>query len=70
MISATQLQSLDFEYDEELNSWSCQDVIVYINNTKDFHGKSEITIHLNDFELYGIRDFRDLTKLIELVYGK
>jgi hypothetical protein len=70
MISEAQLQSLDFEYDEDCNSWNYKDITVFINITKDLYGKSEITVDLSDFELYGIRDVRDLRKLIELVYGK
>ena len=69
MISVAQLESLDFEYDEDCNSWNYKDISVYINITKDLYGKTEITIDLSNFELYGIRDVRDLTKLIELVYG-
>ena len=63
MISTAQLQSLDFEYEEILDTWSFQDILIYFVD-------SEMIVHLNTFQLYGIRDVRDLTKLIELVYGK
>ena len=63
MISATQLQSLDFEYSEILEMWEFEEISMCID------GQS-YSVLLNDFELYGIRDVRDLRKLIELVYGK
>lgn len=63
MISTAQLQSLDFEYEEILDTWSFKDILIY------FVG-GEMIVDLNTFQLYGIRDVRDLTKLIELVYGK
>ena len=62
MISAAQLQSLDFEYEEILDTWSFKDILIYFVD-------SEMIVDLNTFQLYGIRDVRDLTKLIELVYG-
>jgi hypothetical protein len=63
MISEAQLQSLDFEYEEILDTWSFKDILIYFVD-------SEMIVDLNTFQLYGIRDVRDLTKLIELVYGK
>ncbi len=62
MISIAQLQSLEFEYEEVLETWSYKDILVYFS-------ESDMVVHLNAFELYGIRDIRDLRKLIELVYG-
>ena len=63
MISAAQLQSLDFEYEEILDTWSFKDILIYF-------AFGEMVVDINTFQLYGIRDVRDLTKLIELVYGK
>jgi hypothetical protein len=63
MISTTQLQSLEFEYEEVLDTWSFQDILIYFVD-------GEMIVDLNAFQLYGIRDVRDLRKLIELVYGK
>lgn len=63
MISEAQLQSLEFEYEEILDTWSFKDILIYF-----FDG--EMVVDLNTFQLYGIRDARDLIKLIELVYGK
>jgi len=62
MISIAQLQSLEFEYEEVLETWSYKDILVYFVD-------GEMVVHLNTFQLYGIRDIRDLRKLIELVYG-
>lgn len=62
MISAAQLQSLEFEYEEILDTWSFKDILIYFVD-------SEMIVDLNTFQLYGIRDIRDLIKLIELVYG-
>lgn len=62
MISTAQLQSLEFEYEEMLDTWSFKDILIYFVDGK-------MTVDLNAFQLYGIRDVRDLTKLIELVYG-
>jgi hypothetical protein len=62
MISTAQLQSLDFEFNEILEMWEFEEISMYID------GQS-YSVLLNDFELYGIRDVRDLRKLIELVYG-
>lgn len=62
MISIAQLQSLEFEYEEVLETWSFKDILVYFS-------ESDMVVHLNTFQLYGIRDVRDLRKLIELVYG-
>lgn len=62
MISAAQLQSLDFEFNERFERYEFSDITVEFFT-------DEIVIKLHDFQLYGIRDVRDLTKLIELVYG-
>ena len=62
MISTAQLQSLEFEYEEILDTWSFKDILIYFVD-------SEMIVDLNTFQLYGIRDVRDLIKLIELVYG-
>lgn len=62
MISIAQLQSLDFEFNEILEMWEFEEISMCID------GQS-YSVLLNDFELYGIRDVRDLRKLIELVYG-
>ena len=62
MISTTQLQSLEFEYEEVLDTWSFKDILIYFVD-------GEMIVDLNTFQLYGIRDVRDLRKLIELVYG-
>ena len=63
MIRRAQLQSLEFEYEEVLDTWSFKDILIYFVD-------GEMIVDLNTFQLYGIRDVRDLTKLIELVYGK
>lgn len=63
MISATQLQSLEFEFNERYERYEFSDITVEFFT-------DETVIKLFDFQLYGIRDVRDLTKLIELVYGK
>jgi hypothetical protein len=62
MISIAQLQSLEFEYEEVLDTWSFKDILIYFVD-------GDMVVHLNAFQLYGIRDVRDLRKLIELVYG-
>jgi hypothetical protein len=62
MISIAQLQSLEFEYEEVLDTWSFKDILIYFVD-------GEMVVDLNTFQLYGIRDIRDLRKLIELVYG-
>jgi hypothetical protein len=62
MISIAQLQSLEFEYEEILDTWSFKDILIYFVD-------GEMVVDLNTFQLYGIRDIRDLRKLIELVYG-
>jgi len=62
MISVAQLQSLDFEFNERFERYELVDITVeFFTN--------ETVIKLFDFQCYGIRDVRDLTKLIELVYG-
>lgn len=63
MISAAQLQSLEFEFNERYERYEFVDITVEFFT-------DEIVIKLNDFQCYGIRDVRDLIKLIELVYGK
>lgn len=62
MISTAQLQSLDFEFEEILETWCFRDILIYFFD-------NEMVVELNTFGLYGIRDVRDLRKLIELVYG-
>lgn len=62
MISTIQLQSLEFEYEEVLDTWSFKDILIYFVD-------GEMVVDLNAFQLYGIRDIRDLKKLIEFVYG-
>ena len=62
MISAAQLESLDFEFNERFERYEFSDITVEFFT-------DETVIKLFDFQLYGIRDVRDLTKLIELVYG-
>lgn len=62
MISTAQLQSLEFEYEEVLDTWSFKDILIYFVD-------GEMIVDLNTFQLYGIKDVRDLRKLIELVYG-
>lgn len=62
MISTAQLQSLEFEYEEVLDTWSFKDILIYFVD-------GEMVVDLNTFQLYGIKDIRDLRKLIELVYG-
>ena len=62
MISSTQLQRLDFEFNERFERYELNDITVEFFT-------DETVIKLFDFECYGIRDVRDLTKLIELVYG-
>jgi hypothetical protein len=63
MISVAQLQSLDFEFNERFERYELNEITVEFFT-------DETVIKLNDFQLYGIRDVRDLTKLIQLVYGK
>lgn len=63
MISTAQLQSLEFEYEEVLDTWSFKDILIYFVD-------GEMIVDLNTFQLYGIKDIRDLRKLIELVYGE
>jgi hypothetical protein len=66
MISTAQLQSLDFWYDIDSGFYEYKDINVEII---DNSCTLEMIIKLQDFQLYGIRDVRDLTKLIDLVYG-
>ena len=63
MMSVAQLESLDFEFNERFERYEFSDITVEFFT-------DETVIKLFDFQLYGIRDVRDLTKLIELVYGK
>ena len=63
MISAAQLESLDFEFNERFERYELNDITIEFFT-------DEIVIKLFDFQLYGIRDVRDLIKLIQLVYGK
>ena len=63
MISIAQLQSLEFEYEEVLDTWSFKDILMYFVD-------GEMVVDLNTFQLYGIRDIRDLSKFIKLVYGE
>lgn len=63
MISTAQLQSLEFEYEEVLDTWSFKDILIYFVD-------GQMIVDLNTFQLYGIKDIRDLRKLIELVYGE
>lgn len=67
MISVAQLQSLDFWYNIDFECYEFKDIFVEII---DNGFTLKMVFRLEDFELYGIRDVRDLTKLIELVYGK
>ena len=66
MISEAQIESLDFWYDLEKGVFEYKDINIEII---DNECTLEMVFRLQDFELYGIRDVRDLTKLIELVYG-
>jgi hypothetical protein len=64
MITENQLRALDFEFNEELESWLFRDITV------EFVGLNDKTkIELQGFQLYGINDHRDLSKFIKLVYG-
>jgi hypothetical protein len=62
MITENQLRALDFEYNEFLEEWSFKDIFVELT-------ESETIVKLQNFELYGINDHRDLEKFIKLVYG-
>jgi hypothetical protein len=62
MISAAQLESLEFEFNERYERYELNEITIEFFT-------DETVIKLFDFQLYGIRDVRDLTKLIELVYG-
>jgi hypothetical protein len=63
MITENQLRALDFEYSEILEMWEFKDISICID------GES-YSVLLNDFEVYGINDHRDLSKFIKLVYGE
>lgn len=65
MISTAQLQSLEFEYNNELERYEYKDISLEFNALDS----SEMVVKIQDFQVYGIRDVRDLRKLIELVYG-
>lgn len=66
MISSNELDNLDFDYNWVLERHEFKDIIIEF----DSEFQRGIKIFLNGFELSGIRDVRDLRKLIELVYGK
>jgi len=63
MISTAQLESLDFEFNERFERYELNEITIEFFT-------DETVIKLFDFQCYGIRDVRDLRKLIELVYGK
>jgi hypothetical protein len=63
MITENQLRALDFEYNEELEIWGFKDIFVELT-------ESETIVKLQDFQLFGINDHRDLGKFIKLVYGE
>lgn len=63
MISTTQLQSLEFEFNMFDQIYEFKDITV------DFTEQDTVEVKIQDFQVYGIRDVRDLRKLIELVYG-
>jgi hypothetical protein len=63
MITENQLRALDFEYYENTEVWQFKEIAIYLD------GQS-YSVLLNDFELYGINDHRDLSKFIKLVYGE
>jgi hypothetical protein len=45
MISIAQLQSLEFEYEEMLDTWSFKDILIYFVD-------GEMVVDLNTFQLY------------------
>jgi len=65
MISANQLISLDFEFNNFDEVYEFKDISVEFNDLDS----SEMIVKLNGFQLYGINDYRDIQKLIDLVYG-
>lgn len=67
MISTEQLQSLEFWYDVEKGVYEYKDINIEVVDNGVY---DEMVVDLKAFQLYGIRDVRDLKKLIELVYGK
>ena len=65
MITENQLRALDFEYNEPFERWQFEDITV------EFIGlDSEMVVKLQDFQVFGINDHRDLSKFIKLVYGE
>ncbi len=66
MISTTQLQSLEFWYDVEKGVYEYKDINIEVVDNGVY---DEMVVKIQDFQVYGIRDVRDLRKLIELVYG-
>jgi hypothetical protein len=63
MITENQLRALDFEYNEYLERWEFKEITV------DLLFSVENVITLQNFQVYGINDHRDLSKFIKLVYG-
>jgi hypothetical protein len=64
MITENQLRALDFEYNEYLERWEFKEITV------DLLFSVENVITLQDFQVFGINDHRDLSKFIKLVYGE
>jgi hypothetical protein len=65
MITENQLRVLDFEFDIVMEQWQYKDIIL------EFVGLySEMVVKLQDFQVFGIQDHRDLSKFIKLVYGE
>ena len=64
MITENQLRALDFEYNEELERWELKEITV------DLLFSEENVVKLQDFQVFGINDHRDLSKFIKLVYGE
>jgi hypothetical protein len=62
MITENQLRALDFEFHNDLDMYSFEDIDVSFDELG-------VKIFLNDFQLFGINDHRDLSKFIKLVYG-
>ena len=65
MITANNLISLDFEFNNFDEVFEFRDISVEFNELDS----KEVVVKLNGFQLYGIQDHRDMSKLIELVYG-
>lgn len=65
MITENQLRALDFEFDIVMEQWQFRDI------TLEFVGlNSEMVVKLQDFQVFGINDHRDLSKFIKFVYGE